>query len=121
MGTPAVTGKPGRAGSTQVAGRRGGISAFCAQMICTDFGFSIRVQRVNLIASEGEDLNRVGYGASHPQPLQQEPAMKVFILAAIAALSLGIGSAYAHKVVVNRNDQVIWGPSYTPAPPGTGE
>ncbi len=47
--------------------------------------------------------------------------MKKFILAAAAVLSLGVGSAYAHKVVVNHNGQVIWGPSYTAAPPGTGE
>ncbi|HEY3847016.1 MAG TPA: hypothetical protein VGL95_07875 [Acetobacteraceae bacterium] len=47
--------------------------------------------------------------------------MKKFILAAVAVLSLGIGSAYAHKVVVNRFGQVIWGPSWTSAPPGTGE
>ena len=47
--------------------------------------------------------------------------MKKFVLAAVATLSLGVGSAYAHKVVVNQLNQVIWGPSYTPAPPGTGE
>jgi hypothetical protein len=47
--------------------------------------------------------------------------MKTLVLAAVAAMSLGIGSAYAHKVVVNQNDQVIWGPTYTAAPPGTGE
>jgi len=50
--------------------------------------------------------------------------MKSLILAAVAALSLGVGTvgtAYAHKVVVNRNGQVIWGPSYTDAAPGTGE
>jgi hypothetical protein len=57
-----------------------------------------------------------------PFPLRnQEFAMKKFILAAVAVLSLGIGSAYAHKVVVNRFGQVIWGPSWTSAPPGTGE
>ena len=47
--------------------------------------------------------------------------MKMFVLALAATLSLGIGSAYAHQVVVNRFNQVIWGPTYTPAPPGTGE
>jgi hypothetical protein len=38
--------------------------------------------------------------------------MKKFILAAAAVLSLGIGSAYAHSVVINHQGQVIWGPSY---------
>jgi hypothetical protein len=47
--------------------------------------------------------------------------MQRLILAAVAVMSLGIGSAYAHQVVVNRHGQVIWGPSYTAAPPGTGE
>jgi hypothetical protein len=47
--------------------------------------------------------------------------MTKFILAAAAVLSLGVGSAFAHPVVVNHNDQVMWGPSYSPAPPGTGE
>jgi hypothetical protein len=52
--------------------------------------------------------------------------MRKFALAAIALLSIGVGSAYvasadAHPIVVNRLGQVIWGPSYTPAPPGTGE
>jgi hypothetical protein len=47
--------------------------------------------------------------------------MRKFALAAIALLSIGVGSAYAHQVVVNRFGQVIWGPTYTPDPPGTGE
>jgi hypothetical protein len=47
--------------------------------------------------------------------------MKQLILVAAAILSLGVGSANAHKVVVTRLNQVIWGPSYSPAPPGTGE
>ena len=46
--------------------------------------------------------------------------MKAFILALAATVSLGIGSAYAHEVVVNRFNQVIWGPTYSFAPPGTG-
>ena len=47
--------------------------------------------------------------------------MKTLVLALVATLSLGIGSAFAHPVVVNHLNQVVWGPSYTPAPPGTGE
>jgi hypothetical protein len=35
--------------------------------------------------------------------------MKKFVLAAIAALSLGIGSAYAHQTVYH-NGVEIWGP-----------
>jgi hypothetical protein len=42
-----------------------------------------------------------------------EFAMKKFVLAAIAALSLGIGSAYAHPTVTNNLGQTIWGPAYS--------
>jgi hypothetical protein len=46
-------------------------------------------------------------------PLQQELAMKKFVLAAIAALSLGIGSAYAAQTgVTNHLGQVLDGPAY---------
>jgi hypothetical protein len=47
--------------------------------------------------------------------------MKKFLLAAVAVMSLGVGVASAHQVVVNRQGQVIWGPTYTDAAPGTGE
>jgi hypothetical protein len=46
------------------------------------------------------------------QPQKQEFTMKKFILAAIAALSLGIGSAYAAQPMTNHLGQVIWGPDY---------
>jgi len=39
--------------------------------------------------------------------------MKKFMLAAIAALSLGIGSAYAAQPVTNHLGQTIWGPAYS--------
>jgi hypothetical protein len=39
--------------------------------------------------------------------------MKKFVLAAIAVLSLGIGSAYAHPTVTNSLGQTIWGPAYS--------
>ena len=39
--------------------------------------------------------------------------MKKFILAAVAVLSLGIGSAYAHQTVTNKLGQTIWGPAYS--------
>jgi hypothetical protein len=42
-----------------------------------------------------------------------EFAMKKFVLAAIAVLSLGIGSAYAHTTVTNNLGQTIWGPAYS--------
>jgi hypothetical protein len=75
-----------------------------------------------LALSEGEVLNRVGNGASHlRRRLTQEFIMKKFVIAAVAVLSLGVGVASAHPVVVNRLGQVIWGPTYTAAPPGTGE
>lgn len=38
--------------------------------------------------------------------------MKKFILAAVAALSLGVGSAYAAQTVTNHLGQTIWGPAY---------
>jgi hypothetical protein len=38
--------------------------------------------------------------------------MKKFILAAVAALSLGIGSAYASQIVTNHLGQVLDGPAY---------
>jgi hypothetical protein len=39
--------------------------------------------------------------------------MKKFVLAAIAVLSLGVGSAFAHPVVTDRLGQTIWGPAYS--------
>jgi hypothetical protein len=39
--------------------------------------------------------------------------MKKFVLAAIAALSLGIGSAYAAQTVTNHLGQTIFGPAYS--------
>jgi hypothetical protein len=42
-----------------------------------------------------------------------EFAMKKFVLAAIAVLSLGVGSAYAHQTVTNKLGQTIWGPAYS--------
>ena len=39
--------------------------------------------------------------------------MKKFVLAAIAALSLGIGSAYAAQTVTNHLGQVVDGPAYS--------
>jgi len=39
--------------------------------------------------------------------------MKKFVLAAIAALSLGIGSAYAMQPQVNHLGQTINGPAYS--------
>jgi hypothetical protein len=38
--------------------------------------------------------------------------MKKFVLAAIAALSLGIGSAYAAQTVTNHLGQEIYGPAF---------
>lgn len=46
--------------------------------------------------------------------------MKMFILAAFAALSFGIGSAYAHPTVINHNGQTIWGPAYSDDAAGAG-
>ena len=39
--------------------------------------------------------------------------MKKFVLAAIAALSLGIGSAYAMQPATNHLGQTINGPAYS--------
>jgi hypothetical protein len=39
--------------------------------------------------------------------------MKKFVLAAFAALSLGIGSANAAQTVINHQGQTIWGPAYS--------
>jgi hypothetical protein len=39
--------------------------------------------------------------------------MKKFVLAAIAALSLGIGSAYAAQTVTNHLGQVVFGTAYS--------
>ncbi len=39
--------------------------------------------------------------------------MKKFVLAAIAALSLGIGSAYAAQTVTNHLGQTVFGPAYS--------
>jgi hypothetical protein len=39
--------------------------------------------------------------------------MKKFVLAAIAALSLGIGAANAAQTVKNQAGQTMWGPAYT--------
>ena len=38
--------------------------------------------------------------------------MKKFILAAVAALSLGIGSAHAAQTVTNHLGQTVFGPAY---------
>jgi hypothetical protein len=38
--------------------------------------------------------------------------MKKLVLAAVAVMSLGIGSAYAHQIEINHFGQVIWGPTY---------
>jgi len=46
--------------------------------------------------------------------------MKKFVLAAVAALSLGIGSAYAAQPTTNQLGQTIWGPSYAVDAPGVG-
>ena len=39
--------------------------------------------------------------------------MKKFVLAAIAALSLSIGSAYAAQTVTNHLGQTVFGPAYS--------
>jgi hypothetical protein len=39
--------------------------------------------------------------------------MKKLVLAAIAVLSLGVGSAYAHQTATNKLGQTIWGPAYS--------
>ena len=40
--------------------------------------------------------------------------MRAFILAAVAALSLGIGSAYAQSLLQYHHPQVThWGPAYS--------
>lgn len=39
--------------------------------------------------------------------------MRMFILAAAAVLSLGVGSAFASQTVVNSHGQTMWGPAYT--------
>jgi hypothetical protein len=44
--------------------------------------------------------------------MKQESTMKKFVLAAIAALSLAIGSAYASQPMTNHLGQVINGPDY---------
>jgi hypothetical protein len=69
-----------------------------------------------------DHLQRVGRRGLQPggQPANQtrqrsntqEFVMKKLLLAAVAALSLGMGVAYAHPSVVNHNGQVIWGPDY---------
>jgi hypothetical protein len=75
---------------------------------------SAPMKGLRLAAQQGEGINRVGDGANHPPPpYKQELAMKKFILAAIAALSLGIGSADAHPTVTNNLGQTIWGPAYS--------
>jgi hypothetical protein len=38
--------------------------------------------------------------------------MKKFVLAAIAVLSLSIGSAYAAQTVTNHLGQVMWAPDF---------
>jgi hypothetical protein len=38
--------------------------------------------------------------------------MKMFILAAVAALSLGVGSAFAAQTTTNHLGQTMWGPAY---------
>jgi hypothetical protein len=45
-------------------------------------------------------------------PQKQELAMRNFILAAIAALSLSVGSAYAAQTVTNHLGQEIYGPAF---------
>jgi hypothetical protein len=52
--------------------------------------------------------------------MRQEITMKKFVLAAVAALSLGIGSAYAHPTVTNQLGQTIWGPAYSSDAAGAG-
>jgi hypothetical protein len=39
--------------------------------------------------------------------------MKKFVLAAIAVLSLGVGPAFTHPTVMDRQGQTIWGPAYS--------
>jgi hypothetical protein len=75
-------------------------------------GLSFRIEEITSRVSAGEAFK--GWTESQPPlpPEAQEFAMKNLILAAIAALSLGIGSAYAHDTVV-KNGVVLWGPSDT--------
>jgi hypothetical protein len=66
------------------------------------------------VVSEGEGINRIGHGGQSPSPPQkQEFTMKKFVLAAIAALSLGIGSAYAMQPLTSHLGQTINGPAYS--------
>jgi hypothetical protein len=46
--------------------------------------------------------------------------MKKFVLAAVAALSLGVGSAYAAQTTTNHLGQTMWGPAYSSDAAGAG-
>ena len=46
--------------------------------------------------------------------------MRKFVLAAVAALSLGVGSAYAAQTVTNHLGQTMWGPAYSSDAAGAG-
>jgi hypothetical protein len=52
--------------------------------------------------------------------MKQGFIMKKFVLAAVAALSLGVGSAYAHQAVTNHLGQTMWGPAYSSDAAGGG-
>jgi hypothetical protein len=39
--------------------------------------------------------------------------MKKFVLAAIAVMSIGVGSAFAAQPVTNHLGQTVWGPAYS--------
>jgi hypothetical protein len=75
--------------------------------------YPLGVERLNPVASEGEDINRVGQIQPPSPPQKQEPAMKNFVLAAIAVLTIGVGSAFAAQTVTNHLGQVIDGPAYS--------
>jgi hypothetical protein len=53
-------------------------------------------------------------------PQKQEFAMKKFILAAAAILSLGVGSAFAAQTVTSHLGQVLDGPAYSSDAAGAG-
>ena len=46
--------------------------------------------------------------------------MKKSVLAAVAALNLGIGFAYAARTVTNQSGQVMFGPAYSSDAAGAG-
>jgi hypothetical protein len=71
------------------------------------------------VASAGEGIQRSAEATTPSRQSKQEFAMKKFVFAALAALSLGVGSAYAAQTVTH-NGVIVFGPPASAPSYGAG-